>query len=181
MNKKIQNAGFFIKDKNLSETRSPYIVFAIAVIAAFLVFSTTASAFAAATTITSNSKFDVDIFVFVPCANGGAGEFVELSGSLHDLFHVTDTGKGKFILHFHDNPQGVVGTGLNTGDKYQGTGVTRGTLVLAAGVTQTFVNNFKIIGQGTDNNFLVHENFHITVNPDGTVTALHDNFSIECR
>jgi hypothetical protein len=43
------------------------------------------------------------------------------------------------------------------------------------------VNNFRIIGQGTGNNFLVHETFHITVNADGTMTASVDNFSVDCK
>ena len=47
--------------------------------------------------------------------------------------------------------------------------------------TLTFVNNFRIIGQGSGNNFLVHETLHITVNADGTITVFHDNFSIDCR
>jgi hypothetical protein len=45
---------------------------------------------------------------------------------------------------------------------------------------ETFVNNFKIIGQGPGNNFLVHQNVHITVNANGTLTASVDNFSTEC-
>ncbi|MGI0029906.1 MAG: hypothetical protein ACREAQ_09390 [Nitrososphaera sp.] len=181
MNKENRNRRISIRDKGVIEARCFNILIAVALISASLVFSMIGPVFAAATTITTSSKFDINIFVFVPCADGGAGELVRLSGSLHDLFHVTDTGKGKFILHFHDNPQGVVGTGLSTGDKYQGTGVTRGTEVVASGVAETFVNNFKIIGKGTDNNFRVHENFHMTVNPDGTVTAFHDNFSVECQ
>ena len=46
---------------------------------------------------------------------------------------------------------------------------------------QTFVNNFRIVGQGTDNNFLVHQTFHVTVNANGMLTALVNNFSVECR
>ena len=44
----------------------------------------------------------------------------------------------------------------------------------------TFVNNFRMIGQGPGNNFDVHENEHITVTPDGTVSVFHDNFSVTC-
>jgi hypothetical protein len=43
------------------------------------------------------------------------------------------------------------------------------------------VINFRIIGQGSGNNFLIHENFHVTINPNGTVTAFVDNFSVDCR
>ena len=44
-----------------------------------------------------------------------------------------------------------------------------------------YVNNFRIIGQGTGNNFLVHEIVHLTINANGTATNYVDNFSIECK
>jgi hypothetical protein len=81
----------------------------------------------------------------------------------------------------HDQPQGISGTGLVTGDKYQATGVTQDEFNTSFGMEETFINNFRIIGQGPGNNFLVHENFHITINANGTVTAFHDNFTIDCK
>lgn len=139
------------------------------------------SALAAAETFTVSSIFPIDIVVFVSCANGGAGEEVQLSGYLHDVFHVTFTSGGRFRLTFSDNPQGVSGLGLTTGAKYQGTGITRDSSGGQIGLEDTFVNNFRIVGQGPGNNYLVHENFHITVLADGTVTSFHDNFSVECQ
>jgi hypothetical protein len=135
---------------------------------------------APATSFTVNSFFPIDLTVFVPCANGGLGEDVELSGTLHDLIHVTVNDN---IVHVktHDQPQSVSGTGLVTGDTYQGTGVTQDEFTASFGQEETFINNFRIIGQGNGNNFLVHENFHVTVNANGTVTASHDNFSIDCK
>jgi hypothetical protein len=139
------------------------------------------AASAAADTFTVSSSFPIDIGVFVWCANGGAGEFVELSGYLHDVFHVTFTSSGAFRISFSDNPQEITGTGLTTGDKYQGTGITRDNFGGRIGYEETFVNNFRIIGQGAGNNLLIHDNFHITVNANGTVTSFHDNFSVECK
>ena len=166
----------------MTDSEGPHLLVSSgAVIAAILFSLVVGTAFASATTTTTTTKFDVQLFAFVPCANGGAGEVVELTGSLNDVFKVTDTGNGQFILKVHDNPQGVVGIGLTTGDVYRGTGATRFGDVLAAGETFSFVNNFRIIGQGTGNNLLVHENFHITVNPDGTLTSFHDNFSFKCK
>jgi hypothetical protein len=43
------------------------------------------------------------------------------------------------------------------------------------------VNNFRIIGQGPGNNYLVHETEHIIFNANGTLTVFHDNFSAACR
>jgi hypothetical protein len=43
------------------------------------------------------------------------------------------------------------------------------------------VNNFRIIGQGRGNNFLVHENVHLTITANGDVGTAHDNFGVECK
>lgn len=137
---------------------------------------------ASAFTVTTSTSVPFDLVVFVPCALGGAGEFVELSGEVRDLFHVTLDNSGGCLTKFHDNPQGISGTGQTSGDKYQGTGVTQGTSNnCKVGSETTSVNNFRIIGQGPGNNFLLHENLHFTVNANGSVTSFHDNFSVECK
>ena len=140
-----------------------------------------APALAKAESFTVSETFPISILVFIPCAAGGAGELVEISGNLHALFHFTLDGSGGFHAKVHFQPQGVSGTGLTTGDKYQGTGVTQGTSNGKVGFESTFVNNFRIIGQGPGNNFLVHNTFHVTVNANGTMTAFVDNFSVECK
>jgi hypothetical protein len=43
------------------------------------------------------------------------------------------------------------------------------------------VNNFRLIGQGSGNNLQVHQNVHITINANGTVTATVDNTSVDCK
>jgi hypothetical protein len=117
----------------------------------------------------------------VPCAAEGSGELVDLSGTLHVLFHTTLDGSGGFHSKFHFQPQGVTGLGLTTGDVYQGTGVNQGQINGTVGEESTFVDNFRLIGHGPGNNFLLHETVHVTVNANGVVTALVSNFSVECR
>ena len=139
--------------------------------------------FPAHSAIDTNMSFPQSFTAFVPCAAGGAGEVVTLSGNLHVL--ITTTVNGNHISSVsHFQPQGVSGVGSVTGDKYQATGITKMSFeadVVAFPFVQTFVNNFKIIGQGPNNNFLLHENAHITVNADGTVIVSMDNLSVECR
>jgi hypothetical protein len=121
--------------------------------------------------------------VFVPCAAGGAGELINVSGPLHILFHET-VNDNNFHVKIHFQPQGISGVGFTTGDKYQGTGVTQETFggsFVNGQFSDTFVNNFRMIGQGPDNNFTVHETFHFTINANGTMTAFVDNFKIECK
>src|SRR4030095_11845628 len=131
-----------------------------------------------------NDMSDINLTVFVQCAAGGDGETVYLRGRLHNMIHFTINGNNvSGVGHFQ--PQGISGTGETTGDKYQATGVTKDSsfkLSFQNGqANQTFVNNFRIIGQGPGNNLLVHEVAHITFNANGTVTVSHDNFSAECK
>ena len=131
-----------------------------------------------------NDMSDINLTVFVPCAAGGAGEIVDLSGPLHILITFTINGNNvSGTAHFQ--PQGIVGTGETTGDKYQATGVTKDTSFKFSfqngQAQQTFVNNFRIIGQGPGNNYLVHEVAHVTFNANGTLTVFHDSFSIDCK
>ena len=131
-----------------------------------------------------NDSTDISLTVFIPCAAGGAGELVDLSGPLHTLVNLTINGNNvRGTAHFQ--PQGIAGTGETTGDKYQATGVTKNSSFKGSfqngQFTQTFVDNFRIIGSGPGNNFLVHEETHVTFNANGSVTVFHDNFSAECK
>jgi hypothetical protein len=111
-----------------------------------------------------------------------AGEVVDLSGSFHVLLHVTLHDDGRFVFKEHFQPQGISGTGEETGDKYQATGVTQDITVQGrVGVTTTAVNNFRIIGQGPGNNLLGHVTFHVTVNANGTATADVSNVRVGCK
>jgi hypothetical protein len=147
-------------------------------ILAFAILTTAASA-----AVQINDKTVIDLVVFIPCAANGSGEIVDLSGPLHTLITFTINGNnvsGKF----HFQPQGISGVGETTGNKYQATGVTQQTFKasLQNGQTNlTFVNNFRIIGQGPGNNFLVHETLHLNFNADGTLTVFHDNFRVVCK
>ena len=135
-----------------------------------------------AQSFTSSTKVPIDLFVFVPCALGGAGEEIHLTGNLHELMHFTANANGGFQVESHFQPQGLSGTGSTSGDKYQGTGVTRDHFkVSGLPFEETYVNNFRMIGQGPGNNFLTHENFHVTVNANGEMTAFADNFRVECK
>ena len=137
--------------------------------------------YAANAAVTDNETINISLIVTVPCANGGSGEDVDFEGPLHIVMNLTFDGKGGVHMKYHFQPQGLTGVGLTTGDKYQATGETQEVSNLQVGVTDTFVNNFKIIGPGPGNNFLVHEVFHVTVNANGTVTVLHDNFTTDCK
>ena len=121
------------------------------------------------------------ITVQIPCANDGAGETVTLSGDLHVLVRFAVTPSGRVHGGSHFQPQGITGVGDTSGDTYHATGVTQDQFNAALGSETTAVNNFRIIGQRTGNNYLVHSVFHTTFNADGSTTAFVDQFSIDCR
>ena len=136
----------------------------------------------AATATNTNVTQALDILTFVPCANGGAGEFVHLTGQLHTVTQVTLSAGRSALFYLHFQPEGVTGVGLTSGDVYHGTGVTKVTQTFGSQfpVTRTFVNEFNVIGPRPSNNFKVHETFHITINANGTVTVSADNFRVTC-
>ena len=137
----------------------------------------------AAQIITSNEKIVVDFSVFIPCANGGVGEDVLLSGFLHATSTTTINGNNVHAK-FHFQPQGIEGVGLITGDKYQSTGVTqdefKGSFVNGQ-YEETYINNFRIIGKGNGNNYLLHETFHVTINANGVITVYTDKIESDCK
>jgi len=125
-------------------------------------------------------KVSVEFQTFLECANGGAGELVDFSGTLNDVIHVTLKGNQTFVT-FHDEPQGIFGVGTITGDEYRATKVTRETTrVGVVGLTDSFVNHFTILGQGPENNLQIGEDVHVTVKGNRKLTAAHDHFTATC-
>lgn len=121
--------------------------------------------------------------LWVPCANGGAGEYVALSGNVEfSTRDVLDADGGTHELKMM-RPSGVSGVGATTGLNYRGTGMSfmsEGVAAEGASV-YTYVNNFRIIGQGPGNNVLVHAVVHETTNSDGEVTAEVNLSSSSCK
>ncbi len=115
--------------------------------------------------------------------NSCTGEPVHLTGELHVLVHITEDGNGGFHFYSHFQPMGVSGQGLASGRNYQAVGETirMSNDSSESQFEGSFVNNFKIVGQGPGGNFMVHTNTHFTVNANGDVTADIVNSSVECR
>jgi len=126
-----------------------------------------------------NVKAPLTFVAVIPCS----GDAVLLTGDLHTLITAeTDKNGG---LHFKDHfqPQGISGIGVPSGAKYQATGVTQDHENIHSGLASefTFIDNYRIIGQGPGNNFLFHTTVHVTVNANGDVTATVLNTSVDCK
>lgn len=133
--------------------------------------------------VTYNDSDPFDMLAFVPCADSGSGETVELTGNIHTLITYT-INNNNISWKSHSNPQDVTGIGQTTGDVYKGTGVTQssGKTSLQNGqAVATFVNNFRIIGKGLAVNYWVHENTTLVFNANGIQSVTHDNLNVECK
>jgi hypothetical protein len=156
------------------------LIFVVVLVLAPSLFASM-SALAEAYTEGENTTIQIDANLFVPCAAGGAGEDVHLTGALHDMTHVTIDNTGGFHIMTLSQPMGVKGVGLTTGDNYQGTGAQVESFNGSVGETYTLVYNFRIIGQGKGNNFILHETRHATVNANGEATSQVDNLTSDCK
>lgn len=110
-------------------------------------------------------------------SNDCTGEQVELSGTIH---LVSQTQRdGSIVGHF--NYQQVSGVGLTSGTEYRGSTVDNFRLSEPFPSDITSVSSFHLIGQGTEDNLLVNDLLHITVDANGNVTASVDDVDIQCR
>ena len=90
------------------------------VLAGVCVVGALASFTSAQAAVLINTSMPISLSLLVPCANGGAGEIVDLSGRLHTLISMSVNGN-HFSSMQHFQPQGVSGTGETTGATYHAT------------------------------------------------------------
>lgn len=123
-----------------------------------------------------NVTYPTNFTVTNPCN----GENVVVSGYEHDTLNITYDSNGGFHGDMHANLQGVTGVG-DQGNTYTVPGAYHDNLNGQVGQEETTTETFSFISNGSAPNFVLHEDIHFTVNPDGTVTSSHDNFTTECR
>jgi hypothetical protein len=135
---------------------------------------------AANAAVQDNERIPFNQQVAIPCANGGTGDIVTLSGSLHLLATFTlNENHISGVVHFQ--PQGVVGTDTE-GHVYHAVGKTQDTFsaTITGVFVETFVNNFYLVGTAGAPTLKVHDTIHTTINANGIVTASVDNSFITC-
>ncbi|MFL6194259.1 MAG: hypothetical protein ACJ75H_08815 [Thermoanaerobaculia bacterium] len=151
--------------------------------AAILIVAAAAPAAAATQTFRDQTNFSV----FVPCANGGSGEYVDGILKLHAVIGETSDGAGGSHLHIQLKLQGV-GIGTVSGDTYQ----------LHADVPEFFfadrINdnaggsfnaalniNVDAIGMGDAPNFHLTLHLQVTQNANGVTTMNKELMSETCN
>ena len=124
--------------------------------------------------VTTVTKVPLNYSTFVPCANDGDGEVIDLSGTLNEVVSTTVHGN-QGMVRSQTNLQGFIGTGLTTGTTYHASGISEQTTTFNIAdypFEITFVNRFRLVGGGTNSIFSVTA--HITVNADGEATVYFD-------
>ena len=118
---------------------------------------------------------------YVPCANGGAGEQVILSGATNFVYQLQWNEQG-FSLSYHFNHHGVTGVGVSSGEKFVGTG---GNQTVASGSwtndkwESITTEQFRVTGQNVT--FVVTYKYHITVTANGEVVVQIFEETADCK
>jgi len=131
-----------------------------------------------ASTFTTNEVIPFEIESTGECGY----EIIVGSGRLHLAMHGTITISGHIQAVLQVNPQNVTASGVNTGAKYLVPGMAHEVTVNGqAPLTETFVNNFHLVGLGDAPDFMLHQNVKLTINANGDVTAAFDHFFSDCK
>ena len=120
--------------------------------------------------------------LFIPCANGGAGEDVTLTGTVK-IIRQEMYNNQRFTFILHAIPDGITGVGLSTGDTFTAIGGSQdavtGTIEYGGQYSATYIQQMRFTGQGIS--FIVKYKFHVTVTSNGEISTRIDEEKIECN
>ena len=126
--------------------------------------------------VVTNERFETLAVVVNSCDNS----FVDINSTFHTVISFTFDDTGGMHINVHQN---INGQGVNeaTGVKYVWNRVYNEAEILAVGTERTVAYREPLISQGTTDNFVVYEKFHLTFTPTGEITSLHYDFEVECQ
>jgi hypothetical protein len=131
-----------------------------------------------------NDFFPQSFPIFVPCAAGGLGEDVLLTGNLHQMLHGTASNTDNVVTTLHNNAR-LSGIGATTGDLYHSTVIDKSQILFhffhRQGQVFTDVFTIRMIGQGSGTNFVIRQLIHFTANANGSGTASVDKLTVDCK
>ena len=135
----------------------------------------------AITNVQNRVHVPVSFGIRVACAADGMGEMVNFTGNFHYLGIFTGSSGGPLQYQFTTLTQDISGVGQVTGDSYVYSGAVRESGVLAQGETMTSQYNFRVIGQGSGNNFMGHTLAHYTINANGDPVVEFEFSDATCK
>lgn len=119
--------------------------------------------------------------VFVPCANGGAGENVSVTGNIHVVYQMTWTDQA-FTLVYHDNLANATAVGLTSGETFVASGGTQGTVYGPWFSNQwvgSTVRKLRLVGPNTQ--FSINYKMKFIITPDGEVRVDVEEETVDCQ
>jgi len=128
-------------------------------------------------------RVPVDSRLFLPCANGGAGEVVHFTGTILGVSSGTTNASGGSHAISIEVEQGVKGIGETTGRHYVEHFVnlffsTTGSGGFPLVSTQQLIYRVDSAGAGVDS--LIRIRNHTTVNANGETTVTFDDTTMQC-
>jgi len=155
----------------------------LTVVAVGLLCALTFVSFPASATAAQVIRVPVDSRLFLPCANGGAGEVVHFTGTILGVSAGTTDGAGGVHAVSVEVEQGVRGVGETTGSRYVEHFVnlffnTTGSGGFPLVSTQQLIYRVDSAGPGFDS--LIRIRNHTTINANGETTVAFDESTMEC-
>jgi len=126
---------------------------------------------------------DVSTQQFVPCADGGLGEDVALSGTQQFRQRVTSYSDGSFRLEERTKLDGIVGVGESTGDTYRVKGELRDKIRSFTSFPLRFESTYKfqIRSKTSDVVLRIEEKVRGEIDANGNTTLRVDVQKIACE
>jgi len=112
------------------------------------------------------------------------GELIELDGINHFVVSTTEVPGGGIHQVMHLNALNFHGTGLVTGTRYTAVGANNSALKfdMPQGATTTEVSvHLRLLSDGPGADIFLDSLYHVTVTPNGDVTADVDTFETSCH
>ena len=119
---------------------------------------------------------------FVSCANNGAGEWVDVSGEVNTVFHVTQSAAENWRMNVNTSSHGT-GTGQTSGSRYVFNGGSRSELFVGNPLPFSGLFAFKeqLVGRGSGNNLWLYFNAHVVFNANGELTSNVNDVHVTCK
>jgi hypothetical protein len=134
----------------------------------------------AATTVHDTVTLPFDVVLVNACT----GEDIAFSGHVITTSVTTIDSTDGFHAHVTSTPHHVRGTGVHSGRTYAAVGTTLDTIQAPAHGAQ-FVSNFtstyKLVSQGSSENLHIRMMGHVTITPNGDLTAVFSTLSLVCQ
>jgi hypothetical protein len=130
---------------------------------------------------TASAVTDRTIVGYAANIESCSGEIISVRGELLLITHVTEDSSGGLHAQVTFVPREVLGVSAS-GTRYREVVGQRQRFNISGQgtLTETFTTEFFLISEGGSDNLLERATVHVTITPDGDVTAFVNNVSFEC-